>query len=89
MTEYRYIYPTPSSPMKLRARMYQFDCRDGFTLLVCSQLHISKWEVAVLVLINISSSIKFRIVEMDNWLDLNKHLCWYAIRDPFAFEANP
>ena len=30
------------SPMKLRAGMYQqFDCRDGFSLLICSERHIS------------------------------------------------
>ena len=27
-----------------------------------------QWEVAILILINTSASIKFRIVEMDNWL---------------------
>ena len=31
-----------------------------------------QWEVAILILINICASIKFRIVEMDNWLNLNK-----------------
>ena len=46
-----------------------------------------QWEVAILILINTSASIKFRIVEMDNWLNLNKHRCWDSIRDPF--EANP
>ena len=32
---------------------------------------------------------KFRIVEMDNWLNLNKRPCWDSIHDPFASEANP
>ena len=34
-----------------------------------------QWEVAILILINTSASIKFRIVEMDNWLNLNKRTC--------------
>ena len=33
--------------------------------------------------------IKFRIVEMDNCLNLNKHPCWDLIRDPFESEAKP
>ena len=48
-----------------------------------------QWEVAILILINTSTLIKFRIVEMDNWLNLNKRPCWDSIRDPFASEANP
>ena len=48
-----------------------------------------QWEVAILILINTSASIKFGIVEMDNWLNLNKRPCWDSIRDPFASEANP
>ena len=43
-----------------------------------------QWEVANLILINTSASIKFRIVEMDNWLNLNKRPCWDSIRDPFS-----
>ena len=46
-------------------------------------------EVVIVILINNSASIKFRIVEMDNWLNLNKLSCWDLIRDPFASEANP
>ena len=49
-----------------------------------------QWEVAIQILINTSALIKFRIVEMDNWLNLNKRSCWDSIRDPFAAsEANP
>ena len=36
----------------------------------------------------ISVLTKFRIVEMANWLNLNKRPCWDLIRDPFASEAN-
>ena len=43
-----------------------------------------QWEVAILILINTSASIKFRIVKMNNWLNLNKRPCWDSIRDPFA-----
>ena len=44
----------------------QFNCSDGFSLLICSKRHIMKqWEVAILILINTSASLKFRIVEMD------------------------
>ena len=48
-----------------------------------------QWEVAILILINTSASIKFRIVKMDYWLNLNKRPCWDSIRDPFTSEANP
>ena len=48
-----------------------------------------QWEVAILILINTSASIKFRIVEMDDWLNLNKRPFWDSIWDPFASEANP
>ena len=48
-----------------------------------------QWDVAILILINTSASIKFRIVEMYNWLNLNKRPCWDSIRDFFASEANP
>ena len=48
-----------------------------------------RWEVAILILINTSTSVKFRSVEMDNWLNLNKPLCWDSICDPFTPEANP
>ena len=48
-----------------------------------------QWEVAILILINTSGSIKFRIVKMDNWLNLNKCPCWDSIHDPFLSEANP
>ena len=44
---------------------------------------------SILILINTSASIKFGIVEMDNWLNLNKRPCWDSISDPFASEANP
>ena len=59
-------------------------------MLIRSERHISNWEVAILILSNTSASIKFRIVEMDNWLglNLNKRPCWDSIRDPFASEAN-
>ena len=52
-----------------------FDCRDGFSLLVCSEyyvLSVIQWKVAILILINTSASITFRIVTMKNWLNLNK-----------------
>ena len=48
-----------------------------------------QWEVAILISINTSAPIKFRIVEMDNWLNLDKCPCWDSIHDPFASEANP
>ena len=48
-----------------------------------------QWEVAILILINTSGSIKFRIVKVDYWLNLNKCPYWDSIRDPFASEANP
>ena len=77
-------------PMKPRAGMYRtVDCRDGFSLLIMFRASHKQWEVAILILINTSASIKFRIVEMDNWLNLNKRPCWDSIRDPFASEANP
>ena len=46
-----------------------------------------QWEVAILILINTSAPIKFRIVEMDNWLNLNKPPCWDSSCDPFAFRG--
>ena len=46
-------------------------------------------EVAILILINTSASIKFRIVEMVNWLNLNMRPCWDLIRVPLASKANP
>ena len=48
-----------------------------------------QWEVAILTLINTSASIKFSIVEIYNWLNLNKRPCWDSIRDLLASEANP
>ena len=48
-----------------------------------------QWEVVILILINTSASIEFRIVKMDNGLNLNKHPCWDSVRDPFTSEANP
>ena len=47
-----------------------------------------QWEVPFVILINSSAPIKFRIVEMDNWLNLNKRPCWDSIRNPFASKAN-
>ena len=47
-----------------------------------------QWQVAILILIYTSTSIKFQIVEMDNWLNLNKRPCWDSIRDPSMSEAN-
>ena len=45
-----------------------------------------QWEEAILFLIN--TLIKFRIMKMDNWLNLNKNLCWDSNCDPFASKAN-
>ena len=67
----------------------QFDCRDGFSLLILSRASHKQWGVAILILINTSASFKFRIVKMDHWLNLNKCPCWDSIRDPFVSEANP
>ena len=52
------------------------------------QVGTYRWEVAIifLILINSSAPIKFRIVEMDNCLNLNKRPCWDSVRDPFASE---
>ena len=76
--------------MKPKAGMYQqFDCRDGFSLLIMFRASHKQWEVAILILINTASSIKFGIVEMDNWLNHNKRPCWDSVCDPFASEANP
>ena len=60
----------------------------GFTAYMFRASH-KQWEVAILILINTSAAIKFRIVKMDDWLNLNKRPCWDSIRDPFASEANP
>ena len=69
----------------------QFDGRGGFSLLIMFRASHKQWEVAILILINTSALIKFGIVEMDNWLNLNKRPCWDSIRDPFASncKANP
>ena len=48
-----------------------------------------QWEVAILILINTVTSINSRIVNIYDWLKLNKHPCWDSIHDPFASEANP
>ena len=48
-----------------------------------------QWEVAILILINTAMSIKLKIVEMDNWLNLNKHPCWDSIRHPFRIRGKP
>ena len=58
--------------MKPRAEMIkQFDCRDWFFIAHMFLAAHEQWKVAILILINTSASIKFRIVEMDNWLNLN------------------
>ena len=44
-------------------------------------------EVAFLILINASASIKFRIVEMDNWLNPNKCPCWDLIRESMTLSC--
>ena len=76
--------------MKLRAGMY----RTAWLLGRVFNAHMfrvshKQWEVAILILINTSASIKFRIVKMDKWLNLNKHPCRDSICDPFVSEANP
>ena len=43
----------------------QFDCRDGFSLLIMFRAAHKQWKVAFLILINTSAPIKFRIVEME------------------------
>ena len=35
------------------------------------------------------SSVKLKIVKMDNWLNFNKRPCWDSIHDPVLSEANP
>ena len=77
-------------PMNPRAEMLNnLTVGMGFHCLYMYVLRDMQWEVVILILINTSTSITFRIVEMDNWLNLNKHPCWDLIRDPFASEANP
>ena len=53
------------SPMKLRAGMYRTVWLKGWVF-IAHMFRASQWEVAILILINTSASIKFRIVEMDN-----------------------
>ena len=67
----------------------QFDCRDRFSFAHMFQAAHKQWEVAILILIDTFAPIKFRIVEMANWLNLNKRPCWDSIHDPFTSEANP
>ena len=76
------------SPMKPRSEMYQTVCRDGFSLHIMFQASHKQWEVAILILINSSASVKIRIVKMDNWPNLNKCPWWDLICDPFASEVN-
>ena len=45
----------------------QYDCRDGLSLFMSRASHM-QWEVAILILINTSASIIFRIVKVDYWL---------------------
>ena len=76
--------------MKPRARMYQTVWLKRWVFIAhMFQASHKQWEVAILILIKSSTSIKFRIVEMDDWLNLNKRPCWDSIRDPFTSEANP
>ena len=69
----------------------QFNFRDGFSLLIMFRAAHKQCEIAILILINTSVPNKFRmiIVKVDNWLNLNKRLCWDSIRVPFESEANP
>ena len=62
------------------------DCWDGFSLLICSESHISNRGVAILILIN---TIKFRIVEMVSWLNLNKRPCLGLDPWPFRIWGKP
>ena len=79
------------SPMKPRARMYYRTVWLKGWVFIAHMFRAShkQWKVAILLLINTSASTKFRIVEMDNWLDLNKRPCWDSIHDPFTSKANP
>ena len=43
----------------------QFDCRDGFFIAHMFRAAHKQWKVAILILINTSAPIKFRIVEME------------------------
>ena len=57
------------SHMKPRAGMYQTVWLYRWVFIAhMFQVSHKQWEVAILILINTSASIKFRIVEMDNWL---------------------
>ena len=44
--------------------------------------------MCILILINTSALIKFRIVKMNYWLNFNKHLCWHSSCDPLASKAS-
>ena len=78
------------SPLKPRPGMYQTVWLYGWVFIAYMfQASHKQWEVAILILINTSASIKFKIVSMNNWLNLNKPPCWDSIRDPFVSEANP
>ena len=48
-----------------------------------------QWEVVILILINTSTSIKFRMVEMDNWLNLNKRPLLGLDPWPFHVRGKP
>ena len=53
--------------MKPRAGMYwTVWLYDGFLLLIMFWASQKQWQVAILISINTSASIKFRIVEMEN-----------------------
>ena len=66
------------SPMK------QFDCRGWVFIAHMFRASHKQWEVAILIKVNTSASIKFRIVEMDNWLNLNTRPCWLHTTKKFS-----
>ena len=60
----------------------QFDCRDGFSLLICSERHGTYAMESSYSGFNQYLRTEFRILENGNWLNLNKRPCWDSICDP-------